>query len=178
MRRTIRETNDMSDLCAGFKHEANSSQAVSRAALQALSLSGRAVHVAPDAQSPGVGHAASAALHLALLDADCSLWLSPSLCRSDAGAWLRFHTGCQLVDATNMAQFAWVAFGDTLPPLFDFAQGSDLYPDTSCTCIVDVVQFDCSNRGCPDWRPTGPGSYWATLTPASKCSLELQGGVY
>eukprot|EP01035_Chromulina_nebulosa_P040011 gene40011-54094_t len=73
------------------------SQSVFRAALHALSHPGRVVELPHDAQTPSRGHAASAALLLALLDPDCTLWLSPSLAGSDAAAWLRFHRGCVLI---------------------------------------------------------------------------------
>ncbi|MEQ1660944.1 MAG: phosphonate C-P lyase system protein PhnH [Hylemonella sp.] len=102
-----------------------------------------------------VGHAASAALLLALLDADCCLWLSPTLCDSDAAAWLRFHTGCQLTATPAHAQFAWVAAGDTLPSLESFAGGSENYPDQSTTCVIDVLSL--ASGGADDWRLSGPG---------------------
>ena len=90
-------TTPLASLGAGFSNEAFGSQAVFRAVLQALSHPGRTVAVEHDAQAPAVGHSASAAVLLALLDSDCTLWLSPKLAASDAGAWLRFHTGCTVV---------------------------------------------------------------------------------
>ena len=82
-------TTPLASLGAGFSNEAFGSQAVFRAVLQALSHPGRTVAVEHDAQAPVVGHAASAVVLLALLDSDCTLWLSPRLATSDAGAWLR-----------------------------------------------------------------------------------------
>lgn len=146
---------DLSTLGAGFIHEAYGSQQVFRAALEALSHPGRRVDVTHDAQVPRVGHAASAALLLALLDADCCLWLSPSLRDSDAAAWLRFHTGCQLTATPAQAQFAWIAAGDDLPPLDAFAGGSENYPDQSTTCVIDVLSLAAG--GADDWRLSGPG---------------------
>jgi alpha-D-ribose 1-methylphosphonate 5-triphosphate synthase subunit PhnH len=146
---------DLSAIGAGFTQEAYGSQQVFRAALQALSHPGRLVDVTHDAQVPQVGHAASAALLLALLDADCCLWLSPALRDSDAAAWLRFHTGCQLVATPAQAQFAWVAAGDDLPALEAFAGGSENYPDQSTTCVIDVVSI--SADGADPWRLSGPG---------------------
>lgn len=146
---------DLSALGAGFTQEAYGSQQVFRAALQALSHPGRLVDVAHDAQVPQVGHAASAALLLALLDADCCLWLSPALRDSDAAAWLRFHTGCQLATTPDQAQFAWVAAGDALPALEAFAGGSENYPDQSTTCVIDVLSLAAD--GADPWRLSGPG---------------------
>lgn len=148
-------THDLSALGAGFSEGALGSQSVFRAALQALSHPGRVTALAHDAQTPSRGHAASAALLLALLDPDCTLWLSPSLAGSDATAWLRFHTGCVLVDVPENAQFAWVAHGDECPALDRFAKGSDAYPDQSATCVVDVEAFEeGTSRG---WTLRGPG---------------------
>lgn len=149
--------NDLSALSAGFSHEAYGSQQVFRAALQALSHPGRLVDVVHDAEVPRAGHAASAALLLALLDADCSLWLSPSLRDSDAAAWLRFHTGCRLVASPGQAQFAWVAAGDALPPLAHFSSGSENYPDQSTTCVIDVAGLGHAADEGQDWRLHGPG---------------------
>lgn len=144
---------DLSALGAGFTQEAYGSQQVFRAALQALSHPGRLVDVTHDAQVPRVGHAASAAL----LDADCCLWLSPALRDSDAAAWLRFHTGCKLVEAPREAQFAWFAAGDAWPSLEGFAWGSENYPDQSTTCVVDVAGFRHEAEEGEDWRLSGPG---------------------
>ncbi|WP_432729261.1 phosphonate C-P lyase system protein PhnH [Variovorax sp. W6] len=146
---------DLSTLGAGFSDAALGSQSVFRTALHALSHPGRVVALAHDAQTPSRGHPASAALLLALLDPDCTLWLSPSLAGSDAAAWLRFHTGCVLVDKPEAAQFAWVAQGDECPRLDSFAQGSDAYPDQSTTCVVDVVGL--AEGGAAAWTLRGPG---------------------
>ncbi len=146
---------DLSTLGAGFSHEAYGSQLVFRAALQALSHPGRLVDVMHDAEVPRTGHAAAAALLLALLDADCCLWLSPALRDSDAAAWLRFHTGCQLAATPAQAQFAWVAAGDALPPLEAFAGGSENYPDQSTTCVIDVLSIAAG--GVDPLRLSGPG---------------------
>lgn len=151
-------TTPLASLGAGFSNEAFGSQAVFRAVLQALSLPGRTVAVEHDAQTPAVGHAASAAVLLALLDSDCTLWLSPRLAASDAGAWLRFHTGCTLVADAALARFVWVAQGDALPALHSLAQGSDIYPDQSATCVVDVAGTAATTVDAPGaWQLRGPG---------------------
>lgn len=154
----------LASLGAGFVNEAFGSQAVFRAVLEALSHPGRCVAVEHDAQTPAVGRAASAAALLALLDSDCTLWLSPRLAAGDAGAWLRFHTGCTLVDEPAKARFVWVALGDALPALGTLAQGSDIYPDQSATCVVDVADTAATTAangvadGAADaWCLTGPG---------------------
>lgn len=148
----------LASLGAGFSNEAFGSQAVFRAVLQALSHSGRTVAVEHDAQTPAVGHAASAAVLLALLDSDCTLWLSPRLVASDAGAWLRFHTGCTVVADPAQARFVWVAQGDALPALNRLALGTDIYPDQSATCVVDVSRAATTTVDASDaWHLRGPG---------------------
>lgn len=155
--------HDLSKLGAGFSDAALGSQSVFRAALQALSHPGRVIALPHDAQTPSRGHAASAALLLALLDPDCTLWLSPSLAGSDAAGWLRFHTGCVLVDAPENAQFAWVAQGDECPPLGSFAHGSDAYPDQSATCVLDVAALtEGGEDNAQGWTLRGPGIQHST----------------
>lgn len=145
----------LSALGAGFSREALGSQGVFRAVLQALSQPGAPVLVAHDAEVPATGHSASAAVLLALLDSECTLWLSPRLAASQAGVWLRFHTGCVLVEAPEDARFAWVAAGDDLPALARLQCGSDDYPDQSATCVIDVEAL--APEGAGAWQLTGPG---------------------
>lgn len=150
-------TTSLSALGAGFSSEALGSQAVFRAVLRALSQPGDPVALEHDAEVPATGHAASAAVLLALLDSECTLWLSPTLAASQAGTWLRFHTGCVLVDAPEHARFAWVAAGDAIPQLASLQRGSDEYPDQSATCVVDVAVMAPAVDGADAWRLTGPG---------------------
>jgi alpha-D-ribose 1-methylphosphonate 5-triphosphate synthase subunit PhnH len=131
----------LQDMLAGFSSEALDSQAVFRVALHALSHPGRPMAMPIEAECPEVGHRAAAVLLLALLDADCTLWLSPTLARSSTAAWLRFHTGCRCVDAAEQAGFVWVAEGDETPDLATLAQGSDADPQGSATLVLDVAAF-------------------------------------
>lgn len=149
---------ELQQIRAGFHHEAFGSQAVFRAALQALSHPGRPVEMPQVSQFPRTGHAAAAALLLALLDADCGVWLSPSLRGSDAAAWLRFHTGCQLAHDPASAHFLWVGQGDALPRLDSLMLGTDAYPDQSATCVVEVDALGpVSEPAGQEWVLQGPG---------------------
>ena len=71
--------------------------------------------------------------------------------------WLRFHTGCVLVDTPEQARFAWVAAGDAMPALARLQRGSDEYPDQSATCVLDVAVLAPGVEGAGAWRLTGPG---------------------
>ena len=148
---------DLSTLGAGFGNEALGSQALFRTALEALSHPGRVMDIGHDAQVPRQGHSASAALLLAMLDADCTLWLSPVLAASDAALWLHFHTGCQIVNDVATAQFVWVAQGDAMPALASLGQGSDAYPDQSATCVMDVDVLSDAPKVQHAWVLQGPG---------------------
>lgn len=144
---------DLERVGPGFGNEALGSQAVFRAALRALAEPGRLQRVTSDACHPEGGAPAAAALLLALLDPDCTLWLAPSLARGSAQAWLRFHTGCRIVRHPQEARFAW-ADARELPDLSEFAQGSEFDPETSTTCIVQV---DALSEDASGWCLRGPG---------------------
>ncbi len=145
---------DLQNIVAGFDNEAFGSQAVFRAALDALSHPGRPLDMPLNTALPRQGHCAAAALLLGLLDADTPLWLSPMLASSDAAGWLRFHTGCPIVTNTAAAQFLWVAQGDEMPALNSLRLGSDAYPDQSATCVLEVPSLQADITG---WRLQGPG---------------------
>ena len=156
--------HSLQDMQAGFAVEALGSQAAFRVALQALSHPGRVQPMPIEAECPSQGHAAAAVFLLALLDADCALWLSPRLAGSSTAAWLRFHTGCELVASPAQAQFAWVTQGDELPDLTAFMPGTDTDPETSTTLVIDVAGF---GDGTP-FTLSGPGI-------ATTQTLQVQG---
>lgn len=139
----------------GFHNPALGSQAVFRVALQALSHPGRVLDVPAVAELPRHGQGAAALLLLALLDSDCTLWLSPSLADTDAATWLRFHTGCQRVSAPGQARFLWVSAGDAMPALRTLNLGTDEYPDQSATCVIEAGGL--ANAGASAWQLQGPG---------------------
>lgn len=147
---------DWSGLGAGFSDLATGSQSVFRCVLQAWSHPGRCVPLQSDAQHPPVGHRTSAAVLLAMLDAETRLWLSPTLAGSAVEHWLRFHTGCVVVPSASDADWIWAAHLDELPPLAELPTGSDVCPESAATCIVDVDGL--SNMPVPTaWQLSGPG---------------------
>ena len=148
------KATDLQHIVGGFEHEAFGSQAAFRAAMNALSYPGRWTPMPVQAERPGQGHGAAAVLLLALLDADCTLWLSPTLAASDAAPWLRFHTGCQFVSEASEAQFVWVAAGDAMPALASLPGGSDNQPEHSATCVLDMLAAEGDGDA---WTLSGPG---------------------
>ncbi len=149
--------NDLQHVRAGFRDPTLGSQAVFRSALQALSHPGRVIELPRAAELPRHGQGAAALLLLALLDNDCTLWISPSLAETDAAAWLRFHTGCVRVDTPAQARFLWVARNDALPRLADLQLGSDEYPDQSATCVIEVQALADDEATDRSWTLAGPG---------------------
>ena len=172
---------DLSTLGAGFADAARGSQAVFRRVLQALSYPGQPVVVGGDAEWPVVPgaacNAASAAVLLALLDAETTVWLSPTLAGSAAETWLRFHTGCTVVAQPAQAQFVWAAHLAELPDLGHLCTGTDVSPETAVTCVVDVPALQNDVVGA-HWVLTGPGIRTTALlglpgvSDAERCRFE------
>lgn len=149
---------------AGFADPVLASQSVFRGVMDALARPGSIqtlpVNVAvsgPGAMSPGV-----AALVLALADHDTPIWLDPSLAASETANWLRFHTGAPLADDVAKCVFALIGDGRTMPPLTQFALGSDEYPDRSAT---PIVQVETLTEG-PPLVLSGPGIRGTTICRA------------
>lgn len=122
----------------GFDDPVLQSQAMFRLIMSAMAQPG-IWHEVPADLAPPAGLPRPAALTLlTLADYETPVWLPPSLRDGDAGAWLRFHSNCPLVDATAEAAFAVVHAGDTAARLADFSAGSDRFPDRSTTVLVVV----------------------------------------
>jgi alpha-D-ribose 1-methylphosphonate 5-triphosphate synthase subunit PhnH len=133
---------DLQQVRPGFYDPSLGSQAVFRCALSALSHPGRVIEIPDVSERPRHGHGAAAILLQALIDSDCSVWLSPSLATTDAAAWLRFHTGCTWAESPSEANFLWITQGDSLPALSTLNAGTDDYPDQSATCVIEVSHLE------------------------------------
>ena len=143
---------DLNAVGPGFTDPTLASQAVFRAALNAFARPGRIQRVASDAQHPSGTAPAAAALLLALLDPDCTLWLAPRLAHGAAAAWLRFHTCCRIVSEVREAQFLW-SDADQMPPLEQLPTGSEFEPESAAICLVQVQALEDT----AGWRLHGPG---------------------
>lgn len=128
--------NTATPLAPGFDDPVHNSQQAFRAALDALARPGR-IECLPGLPErvPGLG-AASAAIALALVDFETTVWLDDA--STTAAAFLRFHCGCAIVDEPHRANFAFAKGFDNLPSLDSFALGSDAAPQDSTTLIVEV----------------------------------------
>jgi alpha-D-ribose 1-methylphosphonate 5-triphosphate synthase subunit PhnH len=147
---------NLAQLGSGFSDTARGSQSVFRSVLSALSYPGTHVEVISDAQAPEAERSASAAVLLALLDAETPLWISPGMAGTSAANWLRFHTGCPLVDSPEQAQFLWAAHLDELPDLDQLCSGTDISPELSVTCLIDVPSLKTETQD-QAWELMGPG---------------------
>jgi len=131
----------------GFADLVLDGQRVFRAVMDALANPGTirplgAIAVPPSPLTPEL-----AAVALTLCDHDSPLWLDATLRASPSVAdWLRFHTGAPIVAAPAEAMLALVADAAAVPPLAEFAMGTDEYPDRSTTLILGVATLDAGVR--------------------------------
>ena len=95
---------------------------------------------------------ATYALCLAFLDGDTPLWLAPRFDTPAIRANLAFHCGCPIVAERELALFALLDESE-LTDLSDFDNGSERYPDQSCTLLIQLDAL--SNGDALRWR--GPG---------------------
>lgn len=131
-------------LLPGFDNPVDDAQQVFRATLQAFAHPGRIEALAADCGVPDGLSPAMTALLLTLADPDTPVWVPAGMAAS-AGAFLRFHCGCPLVDDVAAAQFVCVPAGHDMPALRRCAQGDPAFPDRSATLIVEVASLDEGN---------------------------------
>jgi len=147
----------MSHFGGGFADPVFAAQAVFRAVLDAMARPGTIVPMPATVAPPAPLSAATAAVLLALADADTPVFLDAALSANAAVAqYLRFHTGAPTTEDPAAASFAAVSAPETMPPLGAFATGSADYPDRSTTLILAVTHLgDGSSTAGHRFR--GPG---------------------
>lgn len=138
-------------LAPGFADPPLAAQAVFRRLLDTMARPGTVASLealpAPSPLAPAAG-----AIALTLCDADTAVWLDTALRTPEAIAWLRFHTGCRVVEASEDAAFAFAADASAAP-LDRLSTGSDEFPDRSATAVLQVARL---GAGVP-LRLAGPG---------------------
>lgn len=135
-------TVDLASVPAGFARPVFDAQASFRRVLEAMARPGRVQQIDLALRGPAELHAAAAAIALALLDQDTPVWLSPALAGAGVRTFLGFHCGCPFVAQTERARFALVDGWRELPLLESLDPGTDLYPDRSCTVILQAGGFE------------------------------------
>jgi alpha-D-ribose 1-methylphosphonate 5-triphosphate synthase subunit PhnH len=135
---------------------------VFRVLLEAMAHPARVCHLETELQPIGNVHAATLATLLTLVDADTPVCLVGSA-GSELPNYLRFHCGCPIAYDAKDAQFGLITDQALVSRAFDFASGSDEYPETSATVIVQVKSLYAG----PSQTISGPGvKSTATLAPA------------
>ncbi len=146
-------TVDAGLLIGGFDDPVQQSQQLFRQLLTVTSEPGRIETVTATSQQPDGLNVASWALALSLFDADCTVWLSPSLAAQPSLiSNLMFHCQTRLVEHADEADFAFCNAAE-LNSLQGFSFGSAEYPATSTSLIVQVPGLS----GEPCWTLSGPG---------------------
>jgi alpha-D-ribose 1-methylphosphonate 5-triphosphate synthase subunit PhnH len=126
-------------LAQGFADPVRDAQAHFRAAMMALARPGTIERLETGLSPPAPLTPELAALALTLADHETLIWLDPPLAASEAVVeFLRFHTGARMTTEPEASSFALVSDAGAMPPLSDFAQGTDEYPDRSTTLVVAV----------------------------------------
>ena len=123
---------------AGYADPVLGAQGSFRAIMDALARPGTLQSLVLPRPSPPL-EAGLAAVLLTLADPDTPVWLDADLCATPGlEAWLAFHCAAPTTSASHLAQFAIASRADRLPPLADFAAGTDAYPDRSTTIALAV----------------------------------------
>ncbi|MGJ8647239.1 MAG: phosphonate C-P lyase system protein PhnH [Marinomonas colpomeniae] len=150
-------------LITGFQNPTHDSQGVFRQLLKAMSEPGTLVSVTSP-ESIETLYASTFAVCQALMDQQTPLWLSPKLDTKNIKHNLHFHTGAPVVEQSKDALFAVMDAEET--GLFQtvsqdffqsFFQGTDEYPETGCTLIIQVNSIKIVLSELSNLRLTGPG---------------------
>lgn len=127
----------MQAITQGFSEPVHQAQQVFRRVLDAMARPGHIHTLAglPPA-APGLSPAATAVC-LSLADFETPLWLDPQA--AGARDHLVFHCSAPVTDTPRQAMFAAIAMPRQLTDFTLFNPGSDEYPETSTTLIVEVT---------------------------------------
>jgi len=116
-------------------------QSTFRKVMDATARPGLVQTIAAGAAPPAPLAAAAAAIALTLCDHDTPVWLDPSFATEAVTQWLRFSTGCPIVNDPAQSAFALAGDMASLPQLERFALGTPDYPDRSTTLILQLASL-------------------------------------
>jgi alpha-D-ribose 1-methylphosphonate 5-triphosphate synthase subunit PhnH len=162
-------------LIKGFQKPTHDSQRVFRQLLKAMSEPGTLVYV-DSPESIDSLHASTFAVCQAMMDQQTPLWLSPNFATPNIKHNLHFHTGVPIVEESQQSLFALISPAEIdsverFPHVF--FQGTDEYPETGCTVIVQVHSVKDNVSKGVNLRLTGPGIETAQLVSISDLSPPL-----
>jgi alpha-D-ribose 1-methylphosphonate 5-triphosphate synthase subunit PhnH len=137
----------------GFVDPVRDAQGCFRAILDAMAHPGRVVEIPVSlvGSPPAPLGVAATAIALSLCDLDTPVWLDAA--SQGAAAYLVFHCGCPLMPSPADARFAFISDPAALPPLDQFALGTDEYPERSATLVIETAGLT-ENSG---MHLSGPG---------------------
>lgn len=137
----------------GFADPVFDAQRAFRGLLDAMARPGTIASLTVELDAPPPLSVAATAVALTIFDHETPLWLDNHAAGSDVMSFLAFHCGCPITKDPADAAFAIVAEPAAMPALDRFAVGSDTYPDSSTTVVIDVPSLE---EG-PAIGLTGPG---------------------
>jgi alpha-D-ribose 1-methylphosphonate 5-triphosphate synthase subunit PhnH len=143
---------DPKHLTPGFADPVLESRETFRAILDAMAHPGRVLTLDCILESPTRLTLAASATCLTLLDFETPLWTDLPA-GSATISWLQFHCGISIVNDPSEAHFALMTDTPAMPSLTRFNMGTDEYPESSTTLIVQVDHLGPENGK----RLTGPG---------------------
>ena len=125
-------------LGAGFTDPVRDAQDCFRAVLAAMACPGSIYRVAAAStlRPPTPMQPATAAVLLALVDADVTIAIDPEL--APAADWIGFHCGGKAAPTRAAADFVLAC---ALPSLIDMATGSDEAPERSATVVLQIASL-------------------------------------
>ena len=129
------------------------SQSVFRVVLDAMSRPGSVGTISSDPVAPAPLDAATAAVALCLFDHDTRVWLGDGIACMDVYDFLKLHCSCPLIKSGLQADFGLLLARDGVPGLAQFRCGTDAFPETSTTLVIQVPNID----GGTPIRLVGPG---------------------
>jgi alpha-D-ribose 1-methylphosphonate 5-triphosphate synthase subunit PhnH len=157
-------------LLPGFNDPVGEASLVFRVLLEAMGHPGRIGHIGADLRPLGDVHSATLATLLTLADADAPVCLfGPA--GSELPNYLRFHCGCPIASDPNDAAFGLITDPALVSKAFQFPIGTDEYPDTSATVIVQVASLIGGRKqtikgpgikSTAELAPTLPAEFWTS----------------
>jgi alpha-D-ribose 1-methylphosphonate 5-triphosphate synthase subunit PhnH len=118
---------------------------VFRALLNAVAQPARAYNIDLDIVRVGGAHPASLGILLTLADTDTPVCLIGSA-ELELGTYLRFHCGCPIIAHPKNAALGLINDSMLACRAFEFPIGTDEYPDTSATVILEVSSLVAGPR--------------------------------
>jgi alpha-D-ribose 1-methylphosphonate 5-triphosphate synthase subunit PhnH len=147
----------------GFADPVFDAQSTFRALLDAMARPGSVADIGIDLNPPSPLSAVAAAVALTLFDHDTPVWLDGAAGSDEVRGFLAFHCGSPMAESPTDAAFAVLADAPSMPALDRFDPGSDAYPDSSTTLVIDVPALNDGTR----ITLKGPGiAEVAVLAPA------------